>query len=131
MSWAINERFDLQRQVVRAICEEIARGTYPPGDALPAPHLLAKERILNPRVVESVYARLVEAGVLVAVSVADDQTPRDQPTAYQTAHDAQRLARGCLLRWAREEVRDLVRALGRAGLSGEDVQRVFREVGDV
>jgi DNA-binding transcriptional regulator YhcF (GntR family) len=119
--WTINERFDVERQVMRAICHEIARGAWSSGDLMPSPHVLAEEKILNPRVVESAYAKLVEAGLLVTSSGG----------AHQPAVDAQPLARESLLRWAQEDVRDLAGALRRAGLSGEDVRRVFREVADV
>jgi DNA-binding transcriptional regulator YhcF (GntR family) len=119
--WSINERFDVERQVVRAVCHEIARGAWSPGDAIPPPHLLAEERILNPRVVESAYAKLVEAGLLVAASGGD----------YRAAPDSQQLARARLLQWVKEEVRELAGALRRAGLSDEEVERVFREAGDV
>ena len=120
MFWAINERFDIEQQVVRAICHEIARGAQAPGDPMPSPHVVAKERVLNPRVVESAYAKLVKLGLLVALPGGD----------HQTADDARRLARDCLLAWAEEDARDLVRALRRAGVSREAVQRVFREAGD-
>lgn len=121
MFWAINERFDVEHQVVRAICHEIARGAWSPGDETPSPHLLAKQRILNPRIVESAYAKLVEGGLLIALPGG----------GHQTADGAQPLARACLLRWAKEEVTDLVSGLRRAGLSDEDVQRLLREAGDV
>ncbi len=121
MFWAINERFDIEGQVVRAICHEIARGAWSPGDAVPSPHVLAKERVLNPSVVESAYAKLVKLGLLVALPGGD----------HQTADDARPRARDCLLDWAEEDVRDLARALRRAGVSREAVQRLFREVGDV
>jgi len=121
VSWTINERFGVEHQVVRAICHEIARGALSPGDAMPSPHVLAKERILNPRAVEAAYATLVEAGVLVSLSGGD----------HQIADDAQPLARDCLLKCAEEDVRDLVSALRRAGVSNQAVQRLLREVGDV
>ena len=118
--WAINERFDVERQVMRAICYEIARGAWLPNDAIPPPHVLAKERILSPRVVESAYAKLVKEGLLVAVSGG----------VYQTADDAQELARARLLKWAGEEVRDLARALRRAGINDEHIQRILGEAAD-
>lgn len=121
MFWAINERFNVEDQVVRAVCHEITRGVWSRGDAVPSPHVLAKERILNPHVVESAYAKLVKAGLLVALSGGD----------YQTADEAQRLARGRLLEWAEEEVRDLSGSLRRAGLSREEVERIFRQARDV
>ena len=112
----INERFDIEHQVVRAISYEIARRAWSPGDAVPSPHDLAKGRILNPHAVESAYAKLAEAGLLV---------PRPEGD-YRIAADARRLAREWLLQWAVEEVRDLVGSLRRAGLSGEDIERDFR-----
>ena len=121
MSWDINERFEVERQVVRAICRQIARGTLPPGHAMPPPHVLAQERVLNPRVVESAYATLVEVGLLLAPS----------GDAYQIADDAQRLARVWLLQCAEQELREMVSALRRDGLSTEEIRRVFREVDDV
>jgi DNA-binding transcriptional regulator YhcF (GntR family) len=120
VTWAINERLDVERQLVRAICHDIARGVSPPGDAMPSPGALAQERVLNPHVVESAYAKLVEAG-LVCVGPPGD---------YQITEHAPRLARDCLLQWAEEEMKDLAGALRRAGLSTDDVQRVFREAGD-
>jgi DNA-binding transcriptional regulator YhcF (GntR family) len=118
--WAINERYDVERQVVRAICYKIARGAWMPNDSIPPPHVLAKERILSPRVVESAYTKLVKDGLLVALSGG----------VYQTAGDAQALARVRLLEWVGEEVRDLVSALRRAGLDEEHIQRILGEAAD-
>ena len=121
MFWDIDERFDVEHQVVRALWFEIARGAWSPGDAAPSPHDLAEARILNPHVVESAYAKLAEAELLVPHPGGD----------YQIAADAVRLARARLLEWAAEEVRNLIIALRRAGLSGDDVERIFREARDV
>ncbi len=119
-SWAINERFDVERQVVRAICHDIARGAVPLGDVMPSPHVLSEEKLLNPHAVESAYAKLVEAGLL-----------RVQPGGdYQISADAPRLARNCLLQWAKEEAQHLIHSLRSAGLSAEEIQSVFREAGN-
>lgn len=120
MSWAINERLDVEGQLVRVICHDVARGVWLVGDALPSPHALAQDRVLNPRIAEAAYASLVEAGVL-----------RLQPGGeFRVAEDARRLARDCLLEWAKGQLRDLARALRQAGFSAEDVRRVCREAGD-
>ena len=120
MFWAINERLDVKHQVLRAICRDVARGIWSPGDLMPAPHVLAKERILNPRIVESAYGKLVELGLLVALPDG----------RHRIADGARRLARDRLVEWAEEDVKDLIRALRSAGVSGEVVQRLFREAGD-
>ena len=120
MFWDIDERIDVERQVVRALSYEIARGAWASGDTVPSPHDLAEARVLNPRVVESAYAKLAEAGFLVRHAAGD----------HQIAADAPRLARAWLLEWAEEEVRGLVGSLRRAGLSGDDVERILREARD-
>jgi DNA-binding transcriptional regulator YhcF (GntR family) len=117
---AIDQRFDIERQLVRTICYEIARGAWSAGDSIPSPHAFAHERILNPRVVESAYATLVENGVLTATS--GDQ--------YEPAEDAPARARACLLQWAKEDVKDLVSALRRVGVAALDIQSVLGEITD-
>lgn len=118
MTYTFNERLDFERQLLRAICYDVARGALPPGDPMPMPETLAQELLLNPRVVESVYAKLVEAEVLLLQSGG----------GYAIAERAERVARNHLLRWAEEDVRDLVGALRRAALSAEEIERVFREI---
>jgi len=120
VSWVINERFDVERQIVLAICQDVARGVLPPGDAMSSPQSLSEERTLNPHSVESAYAKLVEDGLLRVQAGGD----------YQISADAPRLARSCLLQWAKEEAKCLVGTLRCAGLSAEEIQGVFREVGD-
>ena len=120
MSWTINERLDVERQVVGNLCREIARGTWSPGDSLPAPNALAQEHILNPRVVETAFSRLVQAGLLGVTSGSD----------YLVAQDAADLARAFLLEVAKEEIGNLVNRLRLAGIETEDVQRIWKEVAD-
>jgi DNA-binding transcriptional regulator YhcF (GntR family) len=85
-----------------------------------SPHALSQERLLNPHVVESAYAKLVEAGLLCGRSGGE----------YWVSEHAPRLARDYLLQCVEEDIRDLVGTLRRAGLSAEEVQRILREVGD-
>ena len=48
MSWTINERLDVERQVVLNLCLDIARGVWTPGDALPAPEFTCPRQNLEP-----------------------------------------------------------------------------------
>jgi len=121
VSWAINEKFDVEQQVVRVICHEIARGVWVPGDQMPTPESLARDRILSPRAVESAFARLVEIGLL----------ERSTDGATRVAADARRLAQDQLLRLARAEVDAIRTGLRHAGISAEAVERIFRESPDV
>jgi len=82
MPWTVNERLDVEGQVVRHLCREIAREAWSPGDSLPAPHVVAQERILNPRTVGAAYSRLAQAGLLAATSGGD----------FVVTEDAQELA---------------------------------------
>lgn len=120
MFCVINERLNIERQLVQAVCYDVARGASFPGDAMPSPHALSQELLLNLGVVESAYAKLVEVGILCG--------PMDG--GYAIAEHAPRFAREYLLRRAQDDVKDLVDRLRRAGLSAEDVQRIFREVVD-
>ena len=115
MSWIINERLDVERQVVGNLCREIARGAWSPGDCLPAPNALAQEHILNPRIVESAFSLLAQAGLLGVTSDGD----------YVVAQDAADLARTHLLESAKEEMRDLVNLLRSAGIQAEDIERTW------
>jgi DNA-binding transcriptional regulator YhcF (GntR family) len=119
-SWEIDERLDVARQVVRAICRDIARGVSAPGEAMPSPQVLAAERLLNPHAVESAFAMLVEAGLLSPQSGG----------AYRISNDAAAIARKLILEHAKTDVRDLVAELRRAGLSADEVQSVLREAGN-
>lgn len=117
MSWTINERLDVERQVVLNICLDIARGAWAPGDALPAPSSLAQERILNPHVVESAFSRLAQSRLLT----------RTPDGAFLVAEDGQELARAHLVDAAREELRDLVHRLRQAGVPTAGIQQTWRE----
>jgi DNA-binding transcriptional regulator YhcF (GntR family) len=120
VSWAINERLDVEGQVVCHLYREIARGAWSPGDPLPAPHVVAQETILNPRTVESAFSRLAQVGVLTATSGGD----------FIVAGDAQELARGHLEKSVKGEIRDLVTGLRGAGFGTEDIQRIWKEATD-
>lgn len=120
-SWAINERFNIERQVAIAICKEIVSGGRSPHDTVPPPHVLAKQKILNPRVVEAAYATLVNDGLMTVTSDGD----------YRVTDDAQERARESLLKWAEEEAQKLASALRQVGLRSEDVQRILAKVIDV
>ena len=117
MSWTINERLDVERQVVCNLCREIARGVWSPGDRLPAPNILAQEHVLNPRVVETAFSRLVQAGLLIVTSGGD----------FLVAPDAVALARARLLKSAKEEMKGFADRLRRAGIRTEDIQRIWKE----
>lgn len=117
MSWTINERLDIERQVVLNVCLDIARGVWKPGDALPAPSSLAQERILNPHIVESAFSRLAQFGLMT-------HTPDG---AFVVAQDAVAVARTQLLAATREEVRDLVHRLRQAGVPAADIDQIWRE----
>jgi DNA-binding transcriptional regulator YhcF (GntR family) len=121
ISWGINERFDIERQVMLDICHDIARGITPSGDALPLPHVLSGKRLLNPHVVESAYAKLAEAGILRIQSGG----------GHLISTDAPRLARRFLLHWAEKEVQNLIDILQGAGLSPTEIETIFREAGHV
>jgi DNA-binding transcriptional regulator YhcF (GntR family) len=146
VNWTFNERFAVEHQVMQAICRDVARGALLPGDAVPAPHALAQERLLNPRRVESAYVKLVEAGLLRfgetvlrtgtgAAMNGGSASSTAQPIAepvpvFKVAEGAQQRARDCLLRWAKEELSDLVNGLRRAGLTAEELRNLLREMGN-
>jgi len=60
---SIDERQELEAQVVHILCLDIGRGALRPGDALPAPEELARQLLVNPRKVAAAYERLAAAGV--------------------------------------------------------------------
>lgn len=120
MFWTINERLDVEGQVVRHLCRDIARGVWSPGDRLPAPHVVAQEGILNPRIVELAFSKLVQAGLLTATSGGN----------FFVTENARELARVCLVESAKEEIVGLVTGLRCAGFDGDDIQRIWKEATD-
>jgi DNA-binding transcriptional regulator YhcF (GntR family) len=119
--WTINERSNVERQVERAICFDVARGITLPGELLPAPQVLSEQRLLNPHVVEAAFAELTEAGLLHI----------EQDGGHRIAGHAAELARKLLREWASTEVRAIAKMLCHAGLTADDVRAVFREADDV
>jgi len=120
VSWTINERLDVEDQIVCHLCREIARGAWSPGDSLPASHVVAQEKILNPRTVESAFSRLAQSGILTATSDSD----------LVVTEDAQELARDFLVKSAEQEINELVAGLRGAGFGMEDIQRIWKEATD-
>lgn len=120
MSWTINERLDVEDQVVCHLCREIARGAWSLGDSLPAPHVVAQERILNPRTVESAFSRLVQTGILTTTSGSE----------FVVTEDAQGLARDYLVKSAKQDINELVAGLRGAGFGTDDIQRIWKEATD-
>ena len=117
VSWSINERLDVERQVVLNLCLEIARGVWMPGDTLPAPNSLAQELILNPHVVESALSGLARSHLLTP-------TPDGH---FRVADQARELAQAHLVKAAGKELRELVHGLRRAGVLEADIQGIWTE----
>lgn len=120
VSWATNEQLSGEHQVMREICYNIARGVFSPGDAMPSPHALSQDRMINPRIVELAYAKLAKAGILNIPSSEN----------YHISAEAQPLAREFLLVCTKKELRDFVEILKCAGLSTGEIQAIFREASD-
>lgn len=117
MSWTITEQLDIEHQIVRNLCHEIARGVWCPGDSLPASHALAQEKVLNPRAIGAAFSKLAQSGLLRITSDG----------RFCITPDARELARAHLLQSAKEQLRQLVDDLRRAGSTTDDIQRVLKE----
>lgn len=115
--WIINERLDVEHQVVTHLCHEIARGAWTPGESLPTPNAIACQYVLNPGAVESAFRQLVKAGILIAAPTGE----------YVATEDAADLARAAVAESARNEMRDLVRRLRQAKIHSEDIERFWVE----
>jgi DNA-binding transcriptional regulator YhcF (GntR family) len=111
----LDERFNLSPQVVRILCFEIARGGYRNGDSLPAPADLACALRISPRPVEAAYDELAEAGLTV----------RGENREWMVTCPAESIAREILACDTRSELLLLHRELQIAGLSIDDIARIF------
>lgn len=112
----IDERFDLERQVSRLLCFEIARGRYRPGDKLPALAALARELLINPRKVEAAYEALARA----------DLVDLSENGEYVVREDAPEKARHRLARHAEEDLRTIRDELRKAGFSPDEIGAIFQ-----
>jgi|SRR5882724_3965178 len=63
----VDERRDVEDQIVRRVWLEIARGAYREGETLPAPESVARDLLVNPRRVQAAYRRLTTDGLVAQV----------------------------------------------------------------
>lgn len=113
----VDERLDVERQVLLRVCFDVARGTYRPGERLPSPLVFANQLLTDVRTVELVYRRLSNAGILV-----------EQPGRNYVVGEATQRARNLVAEWARSELRSLRRRLLSAGFEREEIAQMAQRV---
>jgi|GEM_PF-2291949 len=115
----VDEHIDIERQVIRILYFEIARGTWEAGERCPDAMDIARGLLINPRHVESACRRLAEEGLLLSTS-----------GGFVVSDDATALARHALARCVKEDVKTLRRRLRSAGLSEKEMDDIFKECPD-
>ena len=63
----VDERRDVEDQIVRRVLLQIARGAYREGETLPPPQSVARDLLVNPRRVQAAYRRLSSNRLVVQV----------------------------------------------------------------
>ena len=81
-NWRFDPEKPLFRQICDRLCDEIARGVYPPGSKVPSVRELAVIAGVNPNTVQRALSELEDEGVLVSRRgdgryVADNGTLKD------------------------------------------------------
>ena len=81
-NWRFDPEKPLFRQICDRLCDEIARGGYPPGSKVPSVRELAVIAGVNPNTVQRALSELEDEGILVSRRgdgryVADNGTLRD------------------------------------------------------
>lgn len=104
----IDERGNIENQILRELCLEIGRGARRAGDSLPAVEQVAHELLVHPRHVRAAYQRL-EADGLVAAS------PSDTEVAFVVTATAAAQARALLLSEFATDLAARLRLLRTAG----------------
>ncbi|MBQ2468657.1 MAG: GntR family transcriptional regulator [Clostridia bacterium] len=81
-NWKFDPEKPLFRQICDRLCDEIARGVFPPGSKVPSVRELAVIAGVNPNTVQRALSELEDEGILVSRRgdgryVADNGTLRD------------------------------------------------------
>lgn len=118
MIYQIDERNDIERQLICNLCLEIACGKYRPGDRAPTEEALAHSLLINPRVVAITYERLKEAGLFEEI---DEHNFRLRSAAPERAREFLKIH-------YRSELRKIADRLINAGLTHSEIQDLFQEV---
>jgi DNA-binding transcriptional regulator YhcF (GntR family) len=115
---SVDERRDVEDQIVRKLWLEIARDAYREGETLPTSGSIARDLLVNPRRVQAAYRRLVTDGM-----VAQTKT---QGFIVQSA--AREIARAKLAENLRDGLRTALSELREVGCSTQQLMAIINSV---
>jgi DNA-binding transcriptional regulator YhcF (GntR family) len=112
----VDERKNMEEQVLQNLLFEIGRGAYKPGDALPPPEKLAQKLVMNPNRVVSAYAVLVEENI----------ARQEEEGVFIIQDGAEEKIRLNLLERFRENFETMYSLYRKAGCPAEDMNRLVK-----
>jgi DNA-binding transcriptional regulator YhcF (GntR family) len=97
---------------------QIGRGVYRPGDELPFPYELAKQKLVNPRRLDTVFKKLTEDGI--AVDYGEER--------YMVSNEAPALCAAWLREMASDRIMHILDSLEQGGSSRTEITELMEAV---
>jgi len=118
MNLIIDERKNIEHQIIFLLLSEVGRGIYQPGDILPSPKQLARDSVINSVKVKNCYQRLCESRIISLSETGD----------YMLLPEAVTKSRKQLLENFRQDFSRLYQNLVKVGCPIEQIMTVLREI---